>query len=119
VNQFFKDWDKSGKGYLTSSDIQNMLDKMGLQVNKDEANMMLVAIDENGDWQVTLNEFLDLIFTHNDAFSGVDLSKGGTVSGADDTALIEEIRRKKKALLKLRPMNQWKLFLQKNLNNIA
>lgn len=74
VNHIFKDWDKSGKGYIAAHDIQSMLDKMGLKVNEDEAKMMLVAIDENGDGQVQLGEFLDLVFTHNDAFSGLDLS---------------------------------------------
>ena len=52
-----------------------MLDKMGLKVNKDEAQMMLIAIDENGDKKVSLNEFLDLVFTHNDALSSLDMSK--------------------------------------------
>ena len=52
-----------------------MLDKMGLQVNKKEAEMMLTCIDENGDQKVSLNEFLDLVFTHNDAITNLDLSK--------------------------------------------
>ena len=43
-----------------------MLDKMGLKVNKDEAEMMIMSIDENGDSKVTLNEFLDLVFTNKD-----------------------------------------------------
>jgi hypothetical protein len=29
--------------------VQGMLEKMGLQVNKDEAEMMIMSIDENGD----------------------------------------------------------------------
>lgn len=49
MQHIFKDWDKSGKGYLSSHDIQTMLDKMGLKVNQDEAKMLLIAIDENGD----------------------------------------------------------------------
>jgi len=50
-----------------------MLDKMGLKVNKDEAEMMIMSIDENGDSKVTLNEFLDLVFTNNDGLSGLNL----------------------------------------------
>ena len=30
IQHVFKDWDKSGKGYLEPADIQGMLDKMGL-----------------------------------------------------------------------------------------
>ena len=49
IQHIFKDWDASGKGYIDSLDLKLMLDKMGLVVNKDEANMMLMSIDENGD----------------------------------------------------------------------
>jgi Ca2+-binding EF-hand superfamily protein len=40
-----------------------MLDKMGLKVNRDEAEMMVLCIDEDGNERVTMNEFLDLVFT--------------------------------------------------------
>jgi EF-hand domain pair len=66
-----------------------MLDKMGLKVNKDEAEMMIMSIDENGDNKVTLNEFLDLVFTNNDGLSGLNL-QGVDVLGAEGKALIAE-----------------------------
>jgi EF-hand domain pair len=104
-----------------------MLDKMGLKVNKEEAEMLIMSIDENGDNRVTMNEFLDLVFTHNDGISNLNL--GGSevthkllikVIGAEAKAqLMQEIKRNAERQQKLRPMNQWKLFLQKNLNNIA
>lgn len=49
MQKIFKDWDGSGKGYLESPDIKKMLDLMGLRVNNDEADLMLLSIDENGD----------------------------------------------------------------------
>jgi hypothetical protein len=66
-----------------------MLDKMGLKVNKDEAEMMIMSIDENGDSKVTLNEFLDLVFTNKDGLSGLNL-QGVDVLGAEGKALIAE-----------------------------
>ncbi len=66
-----------------------MLDKMGLKVNKDEAEMMIMSIDENGDNKVTLNEFLDLVFTNKDGLSGLNL-QGVDVLGAEGKALIAE-----------------------------
>lgn len=116
VQHIFKDWDKSGKGYISAEDIQTMLDKMGLSLNRAEAEMMLLSIDENGDQQVSLNEFLDLVFTHNDALSGLDFTNA---EGASEEQIAADIKRKIEMGQKLRPMNQWKLFLQKNLNNIA
>ena len=119
VQSIFKDWDNKGQGYLDPQDVQGMLDKMGLKVNKDEAEMMIMSIDENGDNKVTLNEFLDLVFTNKDGLSGLNL-QGVDVLGAEGKALIaEQIKQKAERTAKLRPMNQWKFFLQKNLNNIA
>lgn len=90
---------------------------MGLRVNNDEADLMLLSIDENGDNQISLNEFLDLVYTHNDGLTTIDVSK---MQNQDNKqAIVDQIRLNATKTLKVRPMNQWKLFLQKNLNNIA
>jgi hypothetical protein len=70
---------------------------------------------------VTLNEFLDLVFTHNDMLSGIDITKldNQIVSPGGEMHIMEEMKKKVERTKKLRPMNQWKFFLQKNLNNIA
>ena len=119
VQSLFKDWDESGKGFVDSVDIQHMLDKMGLKVNQNEANMLLVCIDENGDNRVTANEFLDLVFTHNDGLMNIDTTKNGGLIDGSSSAVFDEIKKNAERVKKLKPMNQWKLFLQKNLNNIA
>jgi hypothetical protein len=46
-------------------------------VNRDEAEMMVLCIDEDGNERVTMNEFLDLVFTQNDGISKLDLNKMG------------------------------------------
>jgi hypothetical protein len=48
-----------------------------------------MSIDENGDNKVTLNEFLDLVFTNKDGLSGLNL-QGVDVLGAEGKALIAE-----------------------------
>lgn len=125
MQTIFKDWDKSGKGYLEPNDIQTMLDKMGLKVNRDEAEMMVLCIDSDGNERVTMNEFLDLVFTQNDGISSLDLNKmgvGNEYLGSGEErkqSFVEELKKKAELAAKLRPMNQWKFFIQKNLNNIA
>ena len=102
-----------------------MLDRMGLKVNRDEAEMMVLCIDEDGNERVTMNEFLDLVFTNNDGISNLDLNKMGVGnehlgSGEErKQSFIEEMKRKSEQAAKQRPMNQMRFFLQKNLNNIA
>ncbi len=107
----FKDWDKSGKGYLEPSDVQSMLDKMGLKVNRDEAQMMVLCIDADGNERVTMNEFLDLVFTSNDGISKIDLNKMGVGHehlGNDEErkqSFVEELKRNAERALKQRPIN--------------
>jgi Ca2+-binding EF-hand superfamily protein len=102
-----------------------MLDKMGLKVNRDEAEMLVLCIDTDGNERVTMNEFLDLVFTQNDGISKLDLNKMGVGneqlgSGEErKQSFVEELKKKAELAAKLRPLNQWRLFLQKNLNNIA
>jgi uncharacterized protein YdcH (DUF465 family) len=125
VQTIFKDWDKSGKGFLEPNDIQTMLDKMGLKVNRDEAEMLVLCIDTDGNERVTMNEFLDLVFTQNDGISSLDLNRmgvGNEYLGSGEErkqSFVEELKKKAELAAKLRPMNQWKFFIQKNLNNIA
>ena len=125
VQTIFKDWDKSGKGFLEPNDIQTMLDKMGLKVNRDEAEMLVLCIDTDGNERVTMNEFLDLVFTQNDGISSLDLNRmgvGNEYLGSGEErkqSFVEELKKKAELAAKIRPMNQWKFFIQKNLNNIA
>lgn len=105
VQHIFKDWDASGKGYLDANDITTMLDKMGLKMNMQEAQTMLMCIDENGDQKVSLNEFLDLVFTHNDALTTLDISKMQNVQDADELTIIEDIKKNILHAKRQRPIN--------------
>jgi len=51
-----------------------MMNKMGIKVNVDEANVLLVSADQDKNNVLSMNEFFDLIFNANDAMN-VDLSK--------------------------------------------
>ena len=94
-----------------------MLDRMGLKVNRDEAEMLVLCIDSDGNERVTMNEFLDLVFTQNDGISKLDLNKMGVGneqlgSGEErKQSFVEELKKKAELAAKLRPLNQWRFFL--------
>lgn len=69
LQTYFKDWDDDRTGYLESPDIKKMLDKMGLKVNNEEADLIVLSIDSSGDKKISLGEFLDLVYTHNDGLT--------------------------------------------------
>ena len=51
-----------------------MINKLGININKDEALVLLYSADSNGDGGLDLKEFHDLIYSTNEALN-VDLGK--------------------------------------------
>ena len=60
-----------------------MMNKMGLKVNLDEAQVLLISADQDNNNALSMNEFMDLIFSQNDALN-VDLAKVESVQQTDD-----------------------------------
>jgi hypothetical protein len=58
-----------------------MINKLGITINKDEAHVLLVSSDLNGDGRLDLEEFHELIYSTNDALN-IDL--GSIHVKADD-----------------------------------
>lgn len=72
--KIFNSWDVQNKGHIEAADIHRMMNQMGLKVNIDEAQVLLISADSNQDSMLSLNEFIDLIFSTNDALN-VDLTQ--------------------------------------------
>lgn len=55
-----------------------MINKLGININKEEAKVLLASADLNGDGGLDLQEFHDLIYSTNDAlnvdFGRIDLN---------------------------------------------
>lgn len=96
-----------------------MINKFGININKDEAYVLLVSADQNNDGGLDLREFHDLIFDSNDALN-VDLSKI-PINAMDETAkkLMANLSESVKHKQTKKQIDLLKMFTQKNLNNIA
>lgn len=94
--KIFSNWDLSSKGYLDTEDIYRMMNKMGIKVNLDEAAVLLASADQDKNNLLYVNEFMDLIFSQNDALN-VDLAKINVVQAdtirQEDGHFIEGIRK--------------------------
>lgn len=111
------------KGHIDVGDIHHMMNKMGIKVNMDEASVLLVSADQDNNNVLNMNEFMDLIFSQNDALN-VDLGKIAAIQASpikmeEGTQFISDIRKDAEQLKQIRTKNQWKLFIQRNLNNIS
>lgn len=124
--KIFSQWDASSKGFINYSDIHQMMNKMGLKVNPEEAQVLLISADQDKDNNLSMNEFMDLIFSQNDALN-VDLSTAPLLSpeelfvsnASQANYFLEDIRKDAEQIKESRIANQWKFFIQKNLNNIS
>lgn len=67
--KIFSQWDRNNKGEIDAGDIKHMCGKMGLTVNDQEARLLLVSADQDCDEKLAMKEFIDLIFTTNEALN--------------------------------------------------
>ena len=51
-----------------------MMNKMGIKVNMDEAQVLMISADQDKNNLLSMNEFMDLIFSQNDALN-IDLGQ--------------------------------------------
>lgn len=85
------------KGHIDVGDIHHMMNKMGIKVNMDEASVLLVSADQDNNNVLNMNEFMDLIFSQNDALN-VDLGKIAAIQASpikmeEGTQFISDIRK--------------------------
>ena len=62
LQKIFNAWDENNIGKINCSNLQNMLNKIGLQVNNDEAKILMAFSDKNGDDCLSIDEFHHFIF---------------------------------------------------------
>lgn len=119
--KIFSQWDADSKGFIETKDVFQMMNKMGLKVNMEEAQILLISADQDHNNNLSMNEFMDLIFSQNDALN-IDLSKVESVQYQDDVfqqrvtmpmqnLYLEDIRKDAEAIKDNRITNQWKLFI--------
>lgn len=62
-------WDEEGKGAITVKNVLAMMKKFGLNLNFDEARVLVASADKDLSGDLALDEFMDLIFNDNDAMN--------------------------------------------------
>ena len=70
----FTAWDEDSQGVLSVKNVYNMVQRLGLNINTYEAQVLVASADRNGNGCLSLDEFLDLIFNDNTMLN-IDLKK--------------------------------------------
>ncbi|KAL5104092.1 Calmodulin-like protein [Taenia crassiceps] len=61
LRETFRVFDKDNDGYITSSELQTVLQQMGLEVSGSDAADILAEADTDGDGRVTFEEFEKMV----------------------------------------------------------
>ena len=62
-------WDEDSIGAVSVKNLYNMIQRLGININIDEARVLLASADMDGSNDLGLDEFLDLIFNDKDALN--------------------------------------------------
>lgn len=72
--KIFNKWDNESKGAVSVNNICDMMKRFGININLDEARVLVASADHDRSNDLNLDEFLEMIFTDNEALN-VDLKK--------------------------------------------
>ena len=111
--KIFSQWDRSNKGEIDAADIKHMCGKMGLNVNDQEARLLLVSADQDCDEKLAMKEFIDLIFTPTEALN-IDPARATQVQALSERGgeeFVEQIKHEAGVGQESRLYNQWKFFI--------
>ena len=61
IREAFNAFDADGSGFISSSEIQNALGKMGVTLSAEEANKLISVFDANKSGKMEFGEFLQLV----------------------------------------------------------
>eukprot|EP01022_Parablepharisma_sp_SALTPOND_P014822 TRINITY_DN205_c0_g3_i4.p2 TRINITY_DN205_c0_g3~~TRINITY_DN205_c0_g3_i4.p2 ORF type:complete len:880 (+),score=100.64 TRINITY_DN205_c0_g3_i4:6240-8879(+) len=120
-HKIFNSWDRHRKGYIDISDLHYMINKLGISVNVQEAQVLMASHDHNGNQKLTMDEFMDLIFSNDDNMN-VDLTripfKTNIVEIEPNEDIMAGIRRDAAKLKRIKEEKQFKFVLQKSLKDL-
>ena len=57
----FKVYDRDGNGYISASELLVVMRKLGEEITLEEANAMIVEVDQDGDGQVNFKDFVRIM----------------------------------------------------------
>lgn len=59
IEEMFKHFDSDGDGILSPKEIDDVLDSMGIKLDDAQKQRMLIKLDQNGDGEISFEEFRD------------------------------------------------------------
>ncbi len=106
LSKIFKSWDEEGKGYLTIKNVHDMVNKLGLKLNLNEAQVLIASSDKNFNGMQSMDEFMEMVFNTSDALD-VDLHSLKDINNeAECQVLMEKLNQASRQQATERHLNQ-------------
>ncbi|CAD8204255.1 unnamed protein product [Paramecium pentaurelia] len=90
--KIFNSWDEDANGAISVKNLYNMVNKMGININQDEAKVLLASADKDGSNDLGMDEFMDLIFNDKDILN-MDLKQLDTDKNTAINILIQDAQQ--------------------------
>ena len=85
---------------------------MGFQMNMAESSAIIASVDVDGNKQMSIDEFIDLIFSDNQVIAPPD-------KAMTHEERVEQLRQEAMETKREKTRTQYKFYIQKSLNNAA
>jgi Ca2+-binding EF-hand superfamily protein len=119
--KLFNTWDRSSKGFIDPTDAYNMISKLGIKINMDEASVLVSSADNGHKGNIGMDEFMSLIFGSEDSFN-VDLKKLKPIGDKgiiqDSQGLADEMSVAATNLRKIEEFNEIRQLLKRKLPDL-
>jgi len=127
MHRIYQAWDYEKKGRVSAENFFTMAKKLGLNLNYDEARVLIASSDKSGTGNLTLDEFFDLVNNKDDALN-VDLDRISKYvdenyvlqkERLEDDNVIKRLEENARRARETKHMNQVTLILKNKLPEIA
>jgi len=120
-HKIFNQWDRHRKGFIDLTDLHYMINKLGISTNTQEARVLMASHDHAGQQRLTMEEFMDLIFSTDDNMN-VDLKKlrvtNDLLEIEPNEDIMTGIQKDAARLKKIKDENLFKYMVQKCLKDV-
>lgn len=118
LQKIFNMWDADHKGAVSVQNVLDMIRRFGINMNLNEARVLVASADHDRSNDLNLDEFLEMIFTDNEALN-VDLKQIPVLSENDMTQMNTIMQETNNEQRLNRHKNKVNLILNNKLTQIA
>lgn len=69
MKKIFSTWDEENVGRISVKNVYNLVNRLGININFDEARVLVASANKSGTGELALDEFLELIYNTDDALN--------------------------------------------------